>query len=275
MICVLLVAGYYFTIGSGARRTDSGYRYESVRQGDLATYYSFSGNVSVRDSATVAAKAHATIRELYIRQDDQVRKNDPLVRLSNGDTIRAEIDGEVTLLHVSVGDSVSVGAPMISIVNFEDLCVIAKIDEYDISLVRVGMDATMTIAAISKTYESRVEHISKEAQTIGDVSFYEAKLQLPYDQRILPGMKVDVRILAQQASDALLLPADALRFDAYNNPYVTMQGADGELRQISVTVGIQDGTTVQIINGVSAGDTVLVPQSGQNRFMTMPNVRMR
>jgi len=275
VILVLLAGGYFYVAGSGARRADSNYRRESVRRGDLSTYYTFSGNVTVRDSATVAAKAHTTIRELYVRQDDQVRKNDPLVRLSNGDTIRAEIDGEVTLLHVSVGDSVSVGAPMVSIVNFDDLCVIAKIDEYDVSAVSVGKEATMTVAALSETYESRVEHISKEAQTTGDVSFYEAKLQLPHDPRILPGMKVDVRMLAQQAPDALLLPADALRFDAYNNPYVTMQSADGGLEQVPVTVGIQDGTTVQITGGVSEGDTVFVPQSGGNRFMMMPGMRMR
>jgi len=276
LILIALGAGAFYVSGLGARRMEASLRRVPVRRGDLSTYYTFSGNVTVRDSATAASKVHATVREIYVRQDDQVEKGDPLVRLSNGDTIRAEIAGEVTLLHVSAGDSVSIGAPMVSIVNFDDLCVIAKVDEYDVSAVQVGKEATMTIAALSETYEARVEHISKEAQTAGDVSFYDAKLPLPRDERILPGMKVDVRMLSQRAEDTLLLPMDAVRFDPQNNPYVTIQGPDGEMERVPISVGIQDGTTVQIIAGLSEGDVVLATgSSGAGNMMMMPGPGFR
>lgn len=243
------------------RKGAGNYSEVSARTGSLETYYHFSGNVAVKDSQTVTVKSNVTLRELYVAQDQQVTVGDPLARLSNGDIIKADIGGEVTRVHVSVGDNLSPGTALMEIISFGNLQVIMKIDEFDVSAVSAGKEAQVTINALGLDYVTPIEHISKQAQTVGDVNYYEAKLGVPVDEHILPGMKVSVKVLSQRVDDAVLLPLKALRFDSYNEPYVYVHGSDGKVISLPVTAGIQDGITVQILNGLRAGDVALIPQS--------------
>lgn len=277
LLLVLVVAAVAAFIVFGQQRNASRYTEETVTTGSIETYYSFSGNVAVRDSQALAAKVNATVRDVYVTEDQQVKAGDPLIRLSSGDILRADIDGEVTNVHVSSGDVVGIGVALVDIINFENLQVLMKVDEFDVAAVTVGKEATVTIDALAMTYQTPVEHISKEAlasgvggtvagstglaSSSGDVTYYEAKLAAPVDERVLPGMKVDVRILSARADQVLLLPMTALQFDAYNRPYVYVAGArSGEVATREIGVGIQDGTTAEITSGLSAGETVYVPQ---------------
>lgn len=277
IVTIILIAVVVFFLLTRQGNSTSQYTEEATRTGSLETYYSFSGNVAVREDQAINAKTNATIREIYVSEDDTVRKGTALLRLSNGDIVSSDIDGEITDVHVSLGDTVSIGTALVDIVNFDDLQIVLKVDEFDVGAVTVGKEATVTIDALDMTYEAVVEYISKQpqSQTMGtsggssslssvsssDVTYYEAKLSAPSDDRILPGMKVDVRILNERVDGAVLLPMSALQFDAYNKPYVFTRGSgNNSVVQTQVSVGIQDGTTVQILDGLRSGDVVLVPQ---------------
>lgn len=277
ILAVLILVFVLIRMGQPEREAAM-YGQETITSGTIETFYSFSGNVAVRDSQAIAAKTNATVREIYAQEDGAVRIGDPLLRLSNGDIIKSDTVGEVTDIHVSVDDTVSVGTPLVDIVNFEDLQILINVDEFDVAAVTVGKEATVTIDALNLVYEGTVEHIRKQAQSTAtsttsitsgsDVTYYEAKLTAPVDDRILPGMKVDVRILNEHREDVLVLSMGALQFDAYNKPYVLMRDAEGSVFQQPVSVGIQDGTTVEITEGLALGDVVLIPQSSQ-MFMMM------
>lgn len=273
VVIIGAIAGY--VIWNSSRSEASRYAEETVRSGSIETYYSFNGNVAVRNGQSVVAKTNVIVRELYVSEDQAVRSGDPLMRLSSGEVIKADIDGEVTDIYVDPGDSVNMGAALLDVVDFADLQVIMNVDEFDVSAVTVGSTATVTIDALGLTYEGTVEYISKNVQSLagasgvsmtassntgGDISYYEAKVSAPADERILPGMKVDVKILNEQASDTALLSMSALQFDAYNKPYVYTRNSRGEMIETAVSVGIQDGTTVQITEGLRVGDIVYVPQ---------------
>lgn len=262
LLGIVVLAVVLFLIFGTARSNAGRYSEETVYGGSIETYYSFSGNIAVRDSQSINAKANVTVREIYVDEEAMVSAGDPLMRLSNGDIVKADIAGEVTEVYVSEGDTVGMSGQLIDIVNFDDLQVLLKVDEFDVAAVSVGKEATVTIEALDMTYQGIVEHIGKQAViSEGDIIYYEAKLSAPKDEHILPGMKVDVKMLNESASDAVLLPMKALQFDAYNKPFVYMRGSGSDVVSVSVGVGIQDGTTVQITQGLRAGDIVLVPQS--------------
>lgn len=273
LIVLAVVAAGAFLLLRGSQTAAGRYTEQTVANGSIETHYSFSGNIAVRDSQSIAAKVNATVRELYADEDQSVRGGDPLLRLSTGDIVKADIDGEVTKVHVSVGDTVSVGTALVDIVNFDNLQVLINVDEFDVAAVTAGKEATVTIDALGMSYESEIEHISKQAQASvtssmsmggsagsgNEVTYYEAKLSAPKDDRILPGMKVDVRILNEYVEDVPVLSMSALQFDAYNQPYVLMRDGDRDVKQVPIGVGVQDGTSVQITSGLSEGDVVLVP----------------
>lgn len=264
IVVAVLAVALYIQLSQTA---SSAYDEVTATTGTLETYYSFSGNVAVKNSQVVAAKGNHTIRDIYVEVDQRVAAGDALLRLSNGDVMRSDIAGEITDVHVSVGDSVSAGTQLVKIADFDNLQVLVKVDEFDVLAVHTGKEAVVTIDALGLSYVSTVEHISKQAQSVGDVNYYEAKLLAPADDRVLPGMKVDARILNSRVENAVLLSMNALQFDDYNRPYVYVRGSNNrEITRLDVSVGLQDGITVEITGGLRAGDVVLVPQS---RFIPM------
>jgi HlyD family secretion protein len=51
----------------------------------------------------------------------------------------------------------------------------------------------------------------------------------------------------------------AVQFDDQNKPYV-FKGDEKSPTKTEITTGIQDGTTVEITNGISLDETILVPR---------------
>ena len=58
--------------------------------------------------------------------------------------------------------------------------------------------------------------------------------------------------------NVVILKMDALSFDPTNQAYVWMMDDSGELQQVNVEVGINNGSYVEIRSGLSDGDTVYV-----------------
>ena len=263
---ILLIAGGFFlwqNMGRG-RNTGPNYAADTVRIGTLETYYHFSGSTAVRNSQTLTAKANVVIREIYCAEEQHVSLGDALLRLSNGEILRADIPGEVTSISVDIGDTVNPGMSLLTIVDFDTLKVLANVDEYDILAIAPGREAEITVNALGLTYTAVVERIDKVARVSGNVHYYEATLSAPNDPRVLPGMKVDVQILAGRAEDTLLVPMNALHFDSYNKPYIFVRNSDGEIEERAVTVGLQDGFTVELLDGAEAGETILLTQQIRN-----------
>lgn len=257
LLIVLALGGLWLR----TQRTGQAYEEETVRTGTLETYYSFSGNVITKNSQTLAAKGNFTIRDLYVSADARVSPGDALVRLSNGDILRADIQGEVTDVLVSVGDSVAAGTQLMRIVDFDNLEILIKVDEFDVKAIRAGQEAVVTVNALGLSEVATIEHISKQAVSVGDINYYEAKLNAPQDARVLPGMKVDARVLNQRAEGAALISMNALQFDAYNQPFVYVREGERQVASRQVSVGLQDGVSAQILNGLQSGDVVLVPKA--------------
>ena len=53
----------------------------------------------------------------------------------------------------------------------------------------------------------------------------------------------------------------SLQFNSDNSPFVYIKGNDGKPVKQPVTLGINDGTRVEIKGGLSTGDTILIPKS--------------
>jgi len=72
-------------------------------------------------------------------------------------------------------------------------------------------------------------------------------------------MSVEAQILNTCALGAVTIPMKALQFDAENQPFVYKADANGKLYAQKVTIGINDGATIQILSGVDDGESVFRP----------------
>ena len=228
--------------------------------GDLETYYNFDGLVKAKRTQTITSAQAGTVRTVYVRQNEQVKKGAKLYRLDNGETVQADMAGEVTGLYIEEGSVVSAGETTAQIIDMSSLEAELKVDEYDVAAVTPGMPVQISVLATGGQFTGSVTALDKNGTASGDLSYYTAAVALESGEGVYPGMQISAKILREKAENAVLLRQDAIQFDEYNKPYVYMRGADGkEVVQVGVSVGASDGIYCEITDGLKAGDTVLKP----------------
>lgn len=224
--------------------------------GSISNSMSFTGSISVINSETLAADSAGTVRKIYVQEDEAVSQGDRLIRLSNGEIIKADFDGEVNDITVEEGDEVTANTSLIQIVDFQNLQVSIRVDEYSVSSVSVGQKCNVTVTALNQTFESVISHINRIPSGGNSTAYYTVTAEFSGSEDVLPGMQVTVVIPEEEAADAVILSRDALSFGPQNNAYVLMQNEEGEMQQTFVQTGVDNDNYVQIVSGLQEGDTV-------------------
>lgn len=170
---------------------------------------------------------------------------------------------------VQVGDELKPNDPVGRIVNNSNYKVVVNIDELDISQVKVGQKAEITIDALpGQTVEGTVTQIAEEGVVQNGAAYYPVTLTLPPTPGLKAGMTANARILVAKKDDALLLPVEAVQerngrffvvLPADTNSASMEQGTRRQMKEIKV--GLYNETFVEVLEGLKEGDTVVVPQA--------------
>ena len=232
------------------------YQPYSATVGTISNSLSFSGTLQTIDSATYTATTTTTVRAIYVEKGADVKDGDRLMRLANGTIIQAEFDGRVNQLPVAEGDKVVSGDTLIQVVDFTHMKVSIRVDEYDISDVKVGDAVKVTATATEDTFDTVIDDINYVSSSSGSVAYYTATAYVDVTGSVYPGMQVTVTVPQEEASNVVILKEDALSFDATNQAFVYTQNAKGEMEQTYVKTGVSNGKYVEITEGLRDGDTV-------------------
>lgn len=260
VILALLGGGAVLGVGLLKQEYTVSYDGYTAAVGSISNALSFSGSMSLINSASYTAASDATVREVYFQPGDAVLKGDRLMRLSSGEKVEAEFDGTVNTLSVSAGDSVSSGDALLQIADFAHMQVSIRVDEYDISSVSVGQPCTVTATATEKTFTSQIAAINYISSSTGSVAYYTATAYVDVEAGagVYPGMQATVTLPQEEAKDVVVLKMDALSFDKNNSAFVYMYDAAGALQPQYVEGGISNGNYVEIKSGLQSGDTAYV-----------------
>ncbi|MBE5803125.1 MAG: HlyD family efflux transporter periplasmic adaptor subunit [Clostridiales bacterium] len=232
------------------------YNSYTARTGTISNSLSFSGSIQVQNNETISSPSSATVRQIYVSEGEKVTRDQRLMRLSNGSTLKASFAGEVNQINVEVGDEVGANASLIQIVDFENMQVSMRVDEYSISALQVGQACRISITALNETFDSRIAHINRIPSGGGNTAYYTVTAELQVASDVLPGMAATVTIPQQEAVDSIILNKDALSFGRDNSAYVLMYDENQVLQQVPVTVGLDNDNYVEITSGLKDGDTV-------------------
>ena len=259
LIIMLLIAGAgWYAYRALKQEYTVTYDSYTATTGSISNALSFSGNLSLIDSASYTASSNSTVKTIYKAVGEHVHEDDKLLRLANGETVTAGFDGRVNVLDVAEGDEVIVGDNLVQIADFSHMRVQFRVDEYDIGKVVVGQACTVTVTAIEKEYESSIAAIDYISASSGNVAYYTATAYVDVEDNTLPGMQVTVSIPQEEAKDVVILKVDALSFDVTNQAYVWMKDESGTLQQVNVTTGVSNGNYIEITEGLKDGDEVYV-----------------
>ncbi|WP_328613532.1 HlyD family efflux transporter periplasmic adaptor subunit [Amycolatopsis sp. NBC_00355] len=158
----------------------------------------------------------------------------------------------------STSSSSSSSTGFITITNMTGLVVNTSVAEIDVSKVKAGQKATVTLNALpDKPIQATVSSINLTPTTSGSVVSYGAQLALtsPPDG-LRPGQSASVVITVAEAQNALSVPAAAVT-TAGNTNIVTVQ-ENGQNVPRQVQIGIRGESTVQITSGLTEGENVVL-----------------
>jgi HlyD family secretion protein len=185
-------------------------------------------------------------------------------------TIRAPIRATVLTRDVEVGSPVSsilnLGANatlVMTLGDIERVFVRGRVDEVDIGQVRLGQQARITTETFrDRVFEGRVTQISPIGVEKDNVTTFEVEVSIENPGKELKAnMTANAEIILEQLANSLLVPEAAVTYDGQRNTFVEIAdpGARNGRRQVPVKVGVGNGTRIQILSGVKAGDTVVLP----------------
>ncbi|MEU4328662.1 efflux RND transporter periplasmic adaptor subunit [Nonomuraea dietziae] len=183
-----------------------------------------------------------------------------------GTRIVAPASGTVLSVAGAKGDTAGTGA-FITLGDLDELQVQALFTESDVNSLRLGQQAAITLATRQgERYSGTVTHLAPTATTTGRLVRYAVTITFddpPKD--LLLGQTATVTVTTGEADDALYVPAQAVKTGKDGTATVTVRTGSGQKEQ-RVTTGVRGDQYVQVKEGLTAGDRVVVGQVGSGGF---------
>jgi HlyD family secretion protein len=210
--------------------------------------------------------------------------------------IVSPMDGKVVQLNAQEGEVVvtgtmnNMGSVIAVIADLSEILVEADVTEIEVVKIRSGLDANVTVDAISdKTYNGRVVEIGSSAilraGSTSGVRYFKVKvLVVDPDDRLRPGMTAQVDIVTSSKKDVLCVPVQSVvervpsQIDKKpsdnkvsgsteeKKKYVFVVDGD-KARAVEVETGISDATHVEIVSGLAGSEEIVT-----GPFRTLRNI---
>jgi membrane fusion protein (multidrug efflux system) len=176
--------------------------------------------------------------------------------------IKAPFTGKLGIRLVNIGEYLNPGTPIVSLQNLDNVYVNFNLSQKDLSkvkkgqLLRVYSDAWPDEVFTGKlsVIEPAIESKTRSLQLLGTIPNPDEKLR--------PGMFVNVEILDDQKREVLALPATSVYYRSYGDVIFVIKDSDKTkdqkvVEERFIKTGETLGDYVEITKGVEAGDEVV------------------
>ena len=184
--------------------------------------------------------------------------------------LKAPFDGIIGLRQVSVGAYASPNTSVATLTNTSKLKIEFSVPDRYAGVLKPGADLTFTVEDDPREYKAKVY----ATNSIVDIDTRTFMVRAIYDnssRRLVPGRYVSVSLVTRTYPDAISVPSEAI---------VTEMGIDkvflyksGKAIPVEVTKGLRTDAEVQIVRGLSVGDTVI--SSGTMQLRTGMAVELK
>ena len=185
-------------------------------------------------------------------------------------TIRAPIRSTVLSRDVEIGSPVSsilnLGASATLVMTLGDIqqvFVRGKVDEADIGRVRLNQPARIRVETFKdRVFGGRVTQISPLGVEKDNVTSFEVKVSIDNPgQELKANMTANAEIVLEEHPNALLIPEAAVTYDATKAAFVDVlaPGTKNGRKRIPIKVGVGNGTKIEVLEGLKAGDKLVLP----------------
>jgi RND family efflux transporter MFP subunit len=175
--------------------------------------------------------------------------------------------GRVLDVHTEEGSAVSPvtavtgGSLLLSLAATDRLHLEGLVDENEVARVKVGQPARIRTEAFpERVFEGQVREIAPLGERLQNVTYFRVEIEVtdPGKDVLRPRMSGDADIVTEVVEDALVVPETSLRYRG-NDVFVAVPNGEAAPAERPVRIGIVDGTRVQVLEGLEAGERVVLP----------------
>jgi membrane fusion protein (multidrug efflux system) len=179
-------------------------------------------------------------------------------------TIRAPFAGILGIRLINLGQYLAGGDPIVSLQSLDPIYVNFSLPQQVVAALKVGAEvnvmvegadsvvATGKISAINSLINAATRNLEVQA------SFRNQ------NQKLRPGMFVEVQVVGKESSSVIALPASAINYAPYGDSVFIVEdvtGQDGStyrgVRQQFVKLGGSRGDQVAVLSGIKPGEEIV------------------
>jgi RND family efflux transporter MFP subunit len=167
----------------------------------------------------------------------------------------APIDGAIRQRHANQGQYLAAGAPVVTLVQMNPLRLRTEVPERDALNIRNGMMVRVAVEGAAGTHQGRVVRLSPAIDEANRTLLVETEVSNTTNS-LRPGAFARAEIIASSSQQALMVPAAAIvAFAGIDRVFTVQDGKAGEKR---VRTGRHTDAGVEVLEGISAGDRVVI-----------------
>lgn len=193
--------------------------------------------------------------EIAKAEADQVDAELALINVQLGKrTIKAPFNGLLGLRQVSEGSYISPGTAIVNLVSVNPINIEFSVPERYGRSVDKGTRVDFLLDGSNNSLSAVV--VAKEANVDATTRTLKLKAEAPNPNgRILPGAFANVAVKLRSYAGAIMIPTEAITPELDGKKVFVYKS--GKANQVTIETGIRQAELIQVIKGLSYGDTVI------------------
>lgn len=174
-------------------------------------------------------------------------------------TIYSDYDGTIMSVGYEAGDDLSTSTSIVTFADTDAVTMTVSVSEEDISEIAIGDEVMIELNAYEgQTFSGEVESIDTSVSSGSSTVSYNVTVKINGDvDGIYTDMTGNVTFIEKQVADVVYVSNKAI-INEGTASYVKVKDSDGTIEKKEVTTGFSDGVNVEITEGLSEGETVLI-----------------
>jgi len=228
----------------------------AVERGSVVNALTLSGNIARDDSFPLRGEINGTVTAVHVADGAAVKEGQVLFTVEQ-DYPRKRIDivapeaGELSEIALVKGQALAVGSEVATLTpaRYHLLATVEPVQLY--RLVGAPTDATVTITGGPAPFACTGVRV--QVTTEGTAS---VRCSIPSDQVVFAGLPAQMDLALGQVDDALVIPVTAVQGGSGTGSVWVDAGDGGEAEERAVTLGVNDGAMVEVVEGLEEGEMI-------------------
>lgn len=177
----------------------------------------------------------------------------------DGNSVRANYNGVITSVDLAAGDTISTGTVLVTLYDMDEVTMTVTVYEDDMTDISLGSTANISFTAYpDDVFVAQVSDISDASTDSSGNVIYDVTVTIQGDvSGLFQGMTGDITFVTEQTEEVLYVSKRAV-ITENDKSYVKVKDESGNIKKVQVVTGFTDGTYIEIAEGLSEGDTVLI-----------------